>query len=247
MPQPTCSENSPPRGRDAVPIRRDDLSLPVRVLPLSRYRGAGRWRMELAHVRQHHLLIWLTRGQGRITLNGLRRGCGTHNALFVPAGTLMSLSPGPQAMGLGLAIAPQIDMGWPETPQHLRIRSTKPQAELTTLVDAIRQESADKRHLLNEALIARARLVSVWLRRQMAVQDPEAAPLATGPAVRLADRFSRQLAARQDRLPEISELAGELGVTPRMLDRVMSQCSGLGAEAMLAQCRTYSERLKKAG
>ena len=60
------------------------------------------WQYGLLHDRPAMTLLWLTRGQGRITVNGIRRGLGAHNAVFVPPGVLFAFDPGPQALTLVL-------------------------------------------------------------------------------------------------------------------------------------------------
>lgn len=185
---------------------------PVRVASLGQLPG---WQYRLLHDRPEHTLIWLTRGQGRAIVEGLRRGLGPHNALFIPAGTLFALEPGLQSLGLVLH-CPSGGL-WPETPAHLRIREGAAQAELTGLLDAMMREQGHQRGLREEALAAHASLVAVWLRRQAEAAPREAAKPSA--AQRLMRLYAGALSAgfRSDR--GVSDYAAALGVTPTHLTR----------------------------
>ncbi len=62
----------------------------VHIMTLTVATGGQDWRMSLPHMRPYPQLIWITRGQGLLMLNGTRRGVGTHNLIFVPAGALFA-------------------------------------------------------------------------------------------------------------------------------------------------------------
>ena len=83
------------------------------------------WRLLLLHDRPTHALIWITRGQGRVILNGVRRGVGAHNALVIPAGTLFSLELGPQALGQVIESPAGLTGRMPRDPMHLRGDATR--------------------------------------------------------------------------------------------------------------------------
>ena len=82
-------------------------------------------------IRTHHLLIWITRGQGRGSAGRHRRGIGAHNALLVPARSLFALDLGRQSIGHAVMIPAGHDLRLPEMPRHLRIRDVQVQSELT--------------------------------------------------------------------------------------------------------------------
>ncbi|WP_370046722.1 MULTISPECIES: helix-turn-helix transcriptional regulator [Salipiger] len=206
---------------------------PVRVASLGQQPG---WQYRLLHDRPEHTLIWLTRGQGRATVEGLRRGLGPHNALFIPAGTLFALEPGLQSLGLVLHCPVGGDL-WPGAPRHLRIREGAAQAELTGLLDAMMREQNQQRGHLAEALGAHASLVSVWLRRQgEAAPQDDTKPNATRRLMRL---YTCALSAgfRSDR--SVSDYAAALGVTPTHLTRTARAACDRTAATMLAERKLH--------
>ena len=68
--------------------RATEFTSPFRVLPLGRLAKGGRWRTEAMRSYGAPVLLWFTRGQGRITINGRTNGYTAHNAVFIPAGTM---------------------------------------------------------------------------------------------------------------------------------------------------------------
>lgn len=60
----------------------------IQILTLAQLAHGQDWRLTLCHDREAHMLIWVTRGQGLLQLDGQRRGLGTHNAVYIPAGSL---------------------------------------------------------------------------------------------------------------------------------------------------------------
>ena len=102
------------------------------------------WRLTLAHERDHHLLIWITRGQGRLLLDGQRRGISPHNALWIPARSLFALELGYQCLGHAVLIPEDRDVRLPEMPRQLRIRDGVAQFEIAALIEKRNQARADK-------------------------------------------------------------------------------------------------------
>ncbi len=58
--------------------RCEDLSAPshLRLMAIPRLAAGGRWRVEAMRSLSEPLLLWFTRGQGRITVAGVTRGYG---------------------------------------------------------------------------------------------------------------------------------------------------------------------------
>ncbi|OZB19845.1 MAG: AraC family transcriptional regulator [Rhodobacterales bacterium 34-62-10] len=206
-------------------------------------RGAA-WRLEQLHSHDHHLLLWITRGQGRMILQGLRSGIGTHNAVFVPAGTLLALDLGKQGFGLAAHLPasrdPGEDLGLPDEPQHLRIRNVQAQAEMSSILDAMQREQTAQRPYADEGMRAQSMLLSVWLRRQMIDHADD------GPRVPASHRLVQAycaLVARDYASPKLmGDYAAELGVTPTHLTRSCREASGLTAADILTQRSLYAAR-----
>ncbi|MEZ5912189.1 MAG: hypothetical protein R3D84_08180 [Paracoccaceae bacterium] len=98
-----------------------------------------RWRVEAMRSISEPLLLWFTRGQGRITVAGVTRGYGPHNAIFIPANTMHGFEVSPQAFGTAVFFGRDNGLTLPETPLHLRIRDAQAQMELTATLDQVQR------------------------------------------------------------------------------------------------------------
>lgn len=189
------------------------------------------WRSHLVHDAQDHLLIWITRGQGVALLDGMRRGVGANNVLFVPVGSLFSIHMGRQSMGQVVAIRAGTPLRLPEMPRHLRIRDAKPQTELTALIEAAGREQQQRRALFNDALEAHGALISVWLRRQIGLD--EHIPDKRNAAGRLSAKYCRLVSAHYRSGKPMGHYADMLGVTPTHLSRAVKGSTGKTAADLL--------------
>lgn len=211
---------------------------PFRVVPLPRLGKDSRWRTEAMRSYSHPVLIWFTRGQGRITLAGATRGYGAHNAIFLPAGTMHGFAMSGQVFGSIAHFPNGCDLSLPTEPLHLRFRESQHQAELTSLIENLQRESAGDLRGRDRALLHHGGLLSVWLERQCDAQ----------PDAELNPDTVRRLAAAYVALVErdfrsgktVNQYAAELGVTPTHLSRVCNTASGRPASAILAD-RVYFE------
>ncbi|MCH2095326.1 MAG: AraC family transcriptional regulator [Rhodobacteraceae bacterium] len=199
------------------------------------------WRLLLLHDRPTHALIWITRGQGRVILNGVRRGVGAHNALVIPAGTLFSLELGPQALGQVIESPAGLTGRMPRDPMHLRVRDALAQAELTAELEAMQREISQNRPLVQEALTARLGLISVWVQRQFGAGSADTPRETAGQ--RLARRFSERVAREFRSDKAMGAYAEDLEVTPTHLTRICRECCGKTAADILTERRVYEARL----
>lgn len=211
-----------------------------RVTHLNRFAQGGRWRTEAMRSYRQPVLIWFTRGQGRITVSGVTRGYGPHNLVFLPAGTMHGFDTPGQVFGSVVFLPPDPALMLPDQALHLRFRDSTQQNELTGLIDALAREIEGNLPARERALHYRAGLVAVWIERQIA-QMPE---ITTPPDA------SRRLAAAYSALIEqdltsgrsVAEYAAVLGVSPTHLSRACNIASGRPASALLADRILFEAR-----
>ncbi|MGB3314183.1 MAG: hypothetical protein WBB85_07205, partial [Albidovulum sp.] len=55
----------------------------LRIVPIPRLAAGGRWRVEAMRSLSEPMLLWFTKGQGRITIAGSTRGYTANNAVFI--------------------------------------------------------------------------------------------------------------------------------------------------------------------
>lgn len=208
---------------------------------LAHFSKGGEWQRQLAHDHGCHLLIWVTRGQGRVLLDGMRRGIGAHNALFVPAQSLLALDLGRQSIGHVVLLPAITDLRLPEAPQHLRIREVQAQSELTGLIEAGLREDQGTRPLRRDALEGHAALISVWLRRQML--EEAHTPARRTAAQRLSARFCTLVSQQYRSGAPMSDYAATLEVTATHLTRAVKEVTGKTAADLLTERVLHEARM----
>ena len=212
----------------------------LKILTLPQFTAGQDWRLSLAHDRPEHLLFWITRGQGRILLDGQRRGVGTHNAILIPAGHLFALELGRQGVGQVVVIPQGTELNLPQTPAQLRIREVEAMSELTVLMEAATREQQKARPLTQQAMAAHIALMSVWLQRQLASE--EHLPARPNAAARLTAKFTQRISAHFHEPLTMADHADALQVTPTHLTRACKAATGKTAADLLTERILYEAR-----
>lgn len=230
LPQPT-------RAAPAAQRTDEDHALPE-ITSITRFSQGGRWRTEAMRSYDRPLLIWITRGQGRVTVAGRTSGYGPHNALFLPAGTMHGFSVGGLVMGHILWLPKEQASDWPSAPAHLRLREGHLQRELTGMIGAIEAELASAADLANEAARLHTRLLSIWFARAVAAEDGVGA-VSGSRAANLTEAFTALVEQDFRRPVGVGHFARSLGVTPTHLSRVCRSVSGRPALDILVDRRHF--------
>ena len=229
--------------RDPVPVapvRPAVPAAPASVTSITRMSKGGRWRTEAMRSYDRPVLIWFTRGQGRITIAGRSGGYGAHSAVFLPAGTMHGFSVTPAVLGSLVHLSDTTDADWPTQPVHLRLREVHLQRELTGMIDAIEREQNSESDSTTRAIAHHEGLLAIWFERTHAatpVADP--VPAQNASALRLTEAFTA-LVERDFRNPAgVQHYAAKLGVTPTHLTRVCRKSSGRAALDILSDRRHF--------
>lgn len=214
---------------------------PILCQNAAQFTQGSAWRLAALHDRADDFLLWVTRGQGRVHIGGVMRGLSPHNAVFLPARTLMAVELGPQAFAQVVQAPPGLIETGADGPVHLRCRDALAQAELTAEIEAMQREIGGRRAFLRDALEARLTLVAVWLRRQLAAGAADQ-PKETA-SQRLVRRFAELLVRdfRTDRV--MADYAGALGVTPTHLTRSCRSAAAKTAAEMITERKLYEARV----
>jgi AraC family transcriptional activator of pobA len=199
------------------------------------------WKYTLLHDRPENLLFWITRGQGRITINGVRRGVSMGTAIYLPAGTLFAVDLPQGVQALYLQSPAGLTGRMPRQPLFMRVQNSLAQSELTSFIAAAGRELTQQRPLLAEALESHVNLVAVWLHRQVAAGSTDELPQTA--AHKLVRNYAQRLTRGYRSAANMSDYAEALDVTPTHLTRVCRQCAGVTAADMLTQRKLHAARL----
>lgn len=198
------------------------------------------WRFALAHDREENLLVWITRGQGRLLLGGQRRGVGPHNAIVVPARHLFALDLGRQGSGQAVVVPAESGLPFPQVPALLRIRDASTMMEIATLLEATTREQELARPLSQTALAAHGSLISVWLQRQIGLE--EHIPPKANAATRLTATYAQRISQYFREPMTMADHAMALQVTPTHLTRACKAATGRTAAELLTERILYEAR-----
>ncbi len=214
----------------------------TRIMSVAQWTGSGTgaWRAELPHSSPDHALIWITRGQGKALVEGVRRGLTTHTVLCIPARTLFALELGKQSFGTVCLIPAGGPILMPDQPTILRIRDVQAQAELTGILEALQREQAKARVFSDEAMDAHGTLLTVWLRRAIIDHQDETPEPTT--SQRLAMAYAALIERDYSTGKPMADYARTLGVTPTHLTRVCRACAGLTASDLLTRRIVHAVR-----
>ncbi|MBD3787038.1 MAG: helix-turn-helix domain-containing protein [Sphingomonadales bacterium] len=210
-------------------------------MQIARLAQGGRWRVEAMRALSEPCLLWFTRGQGRITLGGVTRGYGAHNAVFIPPGVMHGFEVGPQTHGMAVFFGRGSDLTLPHAVQHLRVREAAAQAELSGLIEQIQRELDSTKPGAPRAARHLIGLLGVWLERQVELHG-SAEPARPSAARRLVARYTAALERDFRSDARVADYAAELGVTPTHLTRVCRETCGRAALDLLADRRMFEAR-----
>jgi len=212
----------------------------TRVLGLPRLSAGAQWRTEAMRSYSQPLLLWFTRGQGRITIAGVTQGFGPHHAVFLPPGTMHGYEMLGQVYGSAVYLPNDKSLRLPEEPLHMRFRETYQQTELNALIDNILRELEHDRPGQERALIAHAGLLAVWLDRE--IDRGHLHDLHPDASRRLASAYSSLVEREYKSGKTVHDYAAALGVTPTHLTRACKISCGRPASVLLADRIHYEAR-----
>ena len=204
----------------------------------------GRWRTEAMRSHSAPRLLFVAKGQGRITVAGLTSGYGPNNLIFIPARTMYGFEVGPSVFAQMLAIPASMVEDWPDEPVHLRLRDVIAQKELAGIFDALEREIISDKSGQARAAQHHVGLLSVFFERQVANHptDPTTDRSRTASA-RLVAAFSDLVERDFRKHKGIADYAADLGVTPTHLTRCCRSTSGRSALRLLNDRVLYEARL----
>lgn len=227
------------RSTDATDIPAALPSQP-RLMAIPRLAAGGRWRVEAMRAISEPLLLWFTKGQGRITLAGSTRGYTAHNAIFIPAGVMHGFEVGPQVFGTAVFFGRDTSVPLPATPQLLRIREVHAQQDVNVLIDMIQREMNADQPGHDRAAKHYLGLLGVWLERQTVKAAPE--QVKPDAAKRLVARYTALLEREFRTGAGVGDIAAALGVTPTHLTRCCRLACGRSAIDLLQDRRIFEAR-----
>ena len=210
------------------------------IAPIGHNTSGGRWRTEAMRSHATPRLLYISKGQGRITVAGLTRGHGPNNLIFVPAHTMYGFDTGPTVFGHMLTIPAAMAAEWPDEPVHLRMRDVIVQKEWFLMVEALERELSNAGNNHSRAAHYHLGLMAVFFDRL--VEKSPADTLQTRrrtSAVRLVAAYSDLIARDYRKERGVADYANTLGVTATHLTRCCNQTCRESTLALLRDRINY--------
>lgn len=180
------------------------------------------------HARLHQF-FWITRGGGRVVLDGLPQGFGPHCLIFIPRLTVHGFAFSPGTIGWVVSVPADPALPVPEAAQLLRIGGVADPAQLTGLFAQIAEEYGRERIGRAALLGALAVSLAVWVLRAAEARPP--APESR--QRRLVRRFTGLVEDHFRAHWPVERYAEALAVTPTHLSRVCREVCGRPASALI--------------
>ncbi len=212
----------------------------LQVSSIGQTANARRWRTEAMRSHATPRLIYITKGQGRITVAGLTSGYGPNNLIFVPAHTIYGYEAGPTVFGHIITIPAAMASEWPEMPMHLRMREVVEQKEWAGMVEAMEKELKSGDHAHSRAAHYHLGLLAAFFDRMLTQTDINTVQTRRRTtAARLVAAYTDLIERDYRKEHGIADYATALGVTPTHLTRCCNQTCGKSALALLRDRVNY--------
>lgn len=183
---------------------------------------------QLAPVMEHagnHHFVWVTRGGGRVFLDGKQQGFGPNTAIFIPAQTLFHIELSAGTAGWKVGVPEKLRLPLPRTPVLTIVSKLIHQGQLTTAFASIQAESSTHENLRGTALIYQTGLMAVLFQRlDMSANRRDVEK--DNAKRRLMRRFISRVNTRYATTDTVRDYAQNLGVTTTHLTRVCRQTGG---------------------
>jgi len=210
------------------------------LMPIAHNHLVGRWRTEAMRSHSSPRLIFITKGQGRVTVAGMTFGYGPNNLIYIPAHVMYGYETAPGVFGSILTVPNAMAHEWPDEHVHLRLRDVQAQKEATSIFESMERELKVSEQTHSRAAHYHLGLLSVFFERQIErAPSPATDNRKNGSSARLVAAYT-DLIERDYRTDKgVSTYAAELGVTPTHLTRCCKQTCGKSALALLRDRVTY--------
>lgn len=184
-----------------------------------------------------HKIMWLSKGSARVMINGVTKGVGPNNFIFVPSKTPHDFEIGLNTFGSFIAIDPKANIRLPSEPFIFPVINIMKQAETAKYVDGVASEALSE---LPGRYIALEAYVSLLVVHILRLTDDKIENKKETSSEKLMRNFTRILEGQFHTGQTLNEYAEALGVTTTHLSRVSRTLNNKSA-GQLVQNRVLCE------
>lgn len=200
----------------------------------------GRWRLESLRALSTDMYIWVTRGQGRLRINGASRGFAAHSLIFLPAGIVHAFDISKNAQGFVLFAQPEPH---PLEPAMIKAQSIFDQGQITAYFENLNKETGNGSIGTARAVDSYVALIAVWIERHQDRSDIHQGKDNGTAAMRLVAGFLADLEQNFHHQRSIDTYSARLSVTATHLTRVCQQICRQSASELLHARTAFQARI----
>lgn len=208
----------------------------------TRAQKAG-WRLDKLRHNDFHQYIWLTRGNGRVKIEGSVQGFTPNTAIFIPAMTVHALEFTPGSIGWTASVRPEPTIHVADHPIVSPVPRPTEQAHLTAAFSAINAEFTRPSPERAESLVYLSGLLAIRYRR-LATNALRSDQNRNKARRKLMQSFIERLEQRYTTGESVRDYAKALGVTTTHLTRICRETTGKPATRLIRD-RTILEAKRK--
>lgn len=197
------------------------------------------WKIDEHRHYDLHQFFWITRGGGRIRVDGHTFGFGPSTAIYVPNMTVHGFEFTPSSVGWVVSVADSLPNTLPEGMVMTALPRPTEQAHLTGIYTALNAEYVSDNQDREEALLHHAGLLALRYRRFHSDHFNNDGQKESARR-RLMRKFIHRLEDRFSSPDTVKDYAGALSVTTTHLTRVCRETTGKPATKLI-QDRTILE------
>ncbi|MDG1532594.1 MAG: AraC family transcriptional regulator [Paracoccaceae bacterium] len=202
----------------------------LRYVALQQLARGGTWRTEAMRSYPFPVLLWFTKSQGRLTINGVRYGYAANTLVIIPSHAMHGFECGRTTSGHALFLSNATSLSSFEEQAILRLPLMADQHELTDFLENIGQELDVQNTGYEQVCKSIIELMAIWVERKLEDVEPKG---RSGAAYRLAASYSQLLEQDFNTGKTVAAYAEKLGITPTHLSRACRETCGRPASSLL--------------
>lgn len=214
----------------------------IEVFHLPSLISTGMWRLDSSRAWPQHRYFWIIRGQGRLWIEGSKRGYAPHSLVFVPSGFVHRITLLQGTLGYAISLPDSLPIAVPSQPCLIRANSVFDQTQITGQFEQMNYEFSHAAPGTEQIMESILTLLGVWIERNQ--HRNEWQPGDGTRSRKIARKFLRLLERHLSESHDVGYYARELGITPTHLSRICREVLDKPALELIQERLILEARLR---
>ncbi len=204
-----------------------------RLLTIPKLMAEGKWRFASPRNLSTDVYIWVTRGQGRVLINGIPRGFAAHSLLYLPTPHAYGFEIAANGQGYVLFVGKRSAKGKTTDPARIKAQSIFDQGQITGYLENIHKETTGSGVSANRVIDSYVALLDVWIERNRRLNAQSTKDSDHLAAMRIVQQFAMDLESNFRCEHKVVFYAARQSVTATHLTRVCQLICKKSASAII--------------